>query len=301
MNCDPNELSKLSSCFRCIAGELELVKTYLLCQWLNKQGPLIDSAVTAWSSRVVTNGGAPVSKATQLAVSAFVTGMKADGIWTKMLALNVFVPDSLIACLTPLIVGTGSDPWVNHGFVAGNLSTSGLQWLNGSNNYLDTGCNLATIFPLVTDCGFTWAASSTQIMAMRANAFDTVNMGGLYSDGTNAYTGLFSAWEAQPPLITGVPSKLFCSASRLAATATLIQKNTVNGSGSTSGAAGSARPNLVLYVYCWNTNNVAGTFSATLDITATLMAIHTNLTATDTNNFYARFQTLRNALGGGAV
>lgn len=40
MNCDPNELSKISSCFNCLDGQLQLVKTYLLCQWSDRSAPI---------------------------------------------------------------------------------------------------------------------------------------------------------------------------------------------------------------------------------------------------------------------
>lgn len=300
MTNDPNTLSQVSSCFRCLTDhQLLTLRTSLLCT-IASNG-LFDPAVIAFNNRIVANGGSPLSSSTENALNAFIKGMKADGNWDKMLALNVFLPDSLTACLTPLIVGGGSDPWVNHGFTAGNLSTTGLQQLFGSNNYLDTGCNISNIFTSITDCGFTWASTCSGIMNMRANAFDGGNMAGLYADGTNVRTGLFQPWDVQPALITGTPSKLFSSASRAAATATVIQKNTANGTNSASGGAGAARPNLVLYGFCWNTNNVAGTFPAASDVTCSLLAIHRALTATDTDNFYARFQTLRTALGGGAV
>lgn len=300
MTNDPNTLSQVSSCFRCLTDhQLISLRTSLLCT-IASNG-LFDPAVIAFNNRIVANGGAPLSSATELALNAFIKGMKADGNWTKMLALNVFLPDSLTACLTPLIAGPGSDPWVNHGFVSGDLSTTGLLQTNGSNKYLDTGCNISTIFTGVTDCGFTWASNCSAFMNMRANAFDGGNMAGLYADGSNARCGLFQAWDAQPALISGSPSKLFCSASRAGATATIIQKNTTNGTNSTSGGAGAAQPNLVLYAFCWNTNNVAGTFPAAGDVTCSLVAIHKALSATDTDNFYARFQTLRTALGGGGV
>lgn len=300
MTNDPNTLSQVSSCFRCLSDyQLVAARTSLLCS-IASNG-LLDPLVIAFSNRIVANGGAPLSSATEMALNGFIKGMKADGNWSKMLALNVFLPDSLTACLTPLIVGGGSNPWVNHGFTGANLSTAGLTQINGSNNYLDTGCNISTIFSSVTDCGFTWASNCTASMTMRANAFDGGNMAGLYADASNARTGLFQPWDAQPALISGSPSKLFCSASRAGATATVIQKNTLNGSNSTSGAAGAARPNLVLYAFCWNTNNVAGTFPAASDVTCSLVAIHTALSATDTDNFYARFQALRTALGGGSV
>src|SRR5258705_1931242 len=96
--------------------------------------------VTDWANRVVANGGSAPSAGTKTALSTFVAGCKADAIWAKIFALNCFVPDNLIACFTPLVVGSGSDPWINSGglFVNGDLSVNGLTG-NASNNFLNTG------------------------------------------------------------------------------------------------------------------------------------------------------------------
>jgi len=300
MTNDPNTLSQLASCLRCLSDyQLIAARTSLLCT-IASNG-LLDPLVIDFNNRIIANGGAPLSSSTENALNTFIKGMKTDGIWTKMLVLNVFLPDSLAACLTPLIVGNGSNPWANNGFTAANLSTAGLTQPSGAAIYLNTGCNVSTIFSSVTDSGFTWASACAGLMNMRANAFDGGSMAGLYADASNARCGLFQAWDVQPALISGSPSKLFCSASRAGATATIIQKNTANGSSSTSGAAGLTPPNLVLYTHCWNINNAPGTFPASGDTTCSLIAIHTALSATDTDNFYARFQTFRNAIGGGSV
>jgi hypothetical protein len=310
MTCDPNNLSQLSSCLRCLSDvQLLQTKTLLLCRWLNAVGGVTpptppvppDPALTDWVARVVVNGGAVPSANTQTAVDTFIKGLKTDLIWTKMLALNIFAPDNLTACLTPLIVGTGSDPWVNHGFIAGNLSVNGLQYVNGSNNYLDTGCNISVIFSATTDCGFSWGAASTSGMGFRSNAFDGANMAGLYTDGTTIYTGLFQAWDATQALISGTPSKLFGSASRAAGAVTVYQKNTANGNSSVGGAGGAGLPNLKLFAYCWNSSGAPATFSASGDISCSILAIHKALDATQTTALYNRFQTLRTSLGGGSV
>lgn len=42
MTCDPNNLSQLSSCLRCLTdAQLMQVRTYLLCQWLNVAGNIV--------------------------------------------------------------------------------------------------------------------------------------------------------------------------------------------------------------------------------------------------------------------
>src|SRR5881394_68823 len=66
----------------------------------------------AWAARVVANGGAVPSLSTQTAICNFQAGLIADGLDTKMVIWNAFVPDSFIASSTAqLQPGGGFDPW----------------------------------------------------------------------------------------------------------------------------------------------------------------------------------------------
>src|SRR5258705_5233153 len=69
--------------------------------------------VTDWANRVVANGGSAPSTGTKTALSTFVAGCKADSIWAKIFGLNFFVPDNLITCFIPLVIGMGSEPLIN--------------------------------------------------------------------------------------------------------------------------------------------------------------------------------------------
>lgn len=96
-------------------------------------------SITDWAKRVVTNGGALPSQSTINAMQTFYNTLVSQGLKASMLEVCCFVPDNLIACITPLIKTSGSDPWTNHGpFVAGDVSVNGLTG-NGSTKYLDTG------------------------------------------------------------------------------------------------------------------------------------------------------------------
>ena len=76
-----------------------------------------------WAKRVVTNGGDTPSSNTVSALSTFMFGMDANGLTGKITLINAFVPDSLIATLTPLLKNVSSnDPWTNYNFVSGDLS-----------------------------------------------------------------------------------------------------------------------------------------------------------------------------------
>lgn len=102
---------------------------------LSQAVPLVS---TDWSQRVVANGGPVPSQATIIAMETFRLALVSNGLSSKMRALCVFVPDSLVAARTPLIVGTGLDPWTNNNFTSADLDEFGLTG-NASNTYLDTG------------------------------------------------------------------------------------------------------------------------------------------------------------------
>jgi hypothetical protein len=69
-----------------------------------------------WASRVVANGGAMPSGNTLRAVATFRTSIAS--IRSQIVLCNFFAPDSIVAALTPLIVGPGPGLWptVNPGF-----------------------------------------------------------------------------------------------------------------------------------------------------------------------------------------
>src|SRR5579862_3996322 len=56
-----------------------------------------DTRVCTWATRVVANGGAAPSAATEAALNTFVLGMDSTGLWAKMICVNCLVPDSLTA------------------------------------------------------------------------------------------------------------------------------------------------------------------------------------------------------------
>jgi hypothetical protein len=90
-----------------------------------------------WAARVVINGGAPPSGATVSAISDFCNALDAASLTSQFLALNVFAPDNLTACMTPLIFNFGHDPWANLNFVGGDLSVNGLKG-DGASKYINT-------------------------------------------------------------------------------------------------------------------------------------------------------------------
>lgn len=90
-----------------------------------------------WATRATNNGGTPTAN-TKLALNKFYANLIDKSLDTKMIAVCCLVPDDLPCALTPLIKVRGYDPWVNHNFVAGDLTVNGLVG-NGTTKFLDTG------------------------------------------------------------------------------------------------------------------------------------------------------------------
>ena len=134
LNLTPAQLMSASACYQCIPpGHHQEVQTMMLESILvgiDPQPPEID-VVASWAERVVINGGVKPLQSTIDTLYTFYNGLVSAGLADKMIAVNCFVPDNLIAAITPLIVHPevgGFDPWTNVGFVAGDLSPAGLDW-----------------------------------------------------------------------------------------------------------------------------------------------------------------------------
>ena len=84
------------------------------------------SPVDNWARKVVVAGGAAPSSATKTALKTFYSALNLAGLLPKMVAVNPFVPDNLIASTVPLIWEAGNEQWTNHNFVAGDLTVNGL-------------------------------------------------------------------------------------------------------------------------------------------------------------------------------
>lgn len=262
------------------------------------------NCVTDWANRVVANGGADPSAGTKSALSTFVTGMSSIGVLSLMKAVCCFVPDSLIAAITPLLKAYGNDPWTNANFVTGDLTVAGLRG-NGSNKYLNTGVNPSTCFSSTNSGGLTlystlnnsatsadfsvFGASSSgfQLLTNYSGAayFDCFNGGTGRINGTTLTNGLgyFSGNR------TGAAAEAIYGASSGSAHHSLA---------SGSGAPGSTFPAYSLPIFCWNNAGSIGSYSSKQ---FSFAAIHEGLTITQSADFYTLIQALRTSLGGGFV
>jgi hypothetical protein len=256
----------------------------------------LDSRVTGWVARVVANGGATPSVGTQNALNTFVLGMDASGIWSSMTVVNIMAPDSLIACMTPLLVGGGSDPWSNTGLTGGAVTVNGLK--GDGTHYLNTGFNGSTLS----------ANSAGMSLYIYTPGTGTVVMG--QENGSSPVFLLsgstFACWDnsASTSMLIDSPAAAgFHSGSRTGANASSIYygsslNNVFSVASTTTASSGNNSTfGFPIYVMADNHSNLTPLFISTG--TCSFSAIHAGLTALQTSQLFTNVQALRIALGGG--
>ncbi len=266
-----------------------------------------NAIVISWLGRVVTNGGASVSAKTANAVDAFYSGLITDGIDTLMKSINCLVPDNLIAALTPLVVGGGSDPWTNHSFVSGDISINGLQGSNPGQKWLDTGLVDSSCWSSVNDVGMTIYVASASFETAFQFALLSADQttGALIRVNTNS--GNLAYFYSEDADITGASiGNGYYSGNRTASNATALyaaasghtHSAIASGAGATTHAFRGAK------LFLFTMSDGASPYASATYYSGTLIsfcAFHRGLTAAQSSNFFSRIQTLRTALGGGFV
>jgi hypothetical protein len=95
----------------------------------------------SWADFAVPQNGGTVSAGTRAAAVTFIAAIKAAGIRSKILRLNLYAGNNLAACLTPIIKDAGY-PFFERsvGFVAGDYTeATGLTGNISSTKFLDPG------------------------------------------------------------------------------------------------------------------------------------------------------------------
>lgn len=263
---------------------------------------------TEWSQRVVANGGPLPSQSTITAMETFRLALISSGLSSKMHSVCVFVPDSLIAATTPLIVGIGIDPWTNNNFTGADLTVEGL--MGGGTRYLDSGVRAKSGFAfnsITGNAGMTCVITETD-----GNAAGT-NMG--YQDGTTHQFLLFAAGifstSGQTYFTTNGPSGGFnltftdwnrcgyVSGNSVSGTLSVYEASPLRAhalAGSAAVASSPTTTNNTIYVFAANNTGVAGGNRAER---MSFAAIHDGLTISESATFAGLIQTLRTSLGGG--
>jgi len=220
-----------------------------------------------------------------------------------------FVPDSLIAAITPLIPYGGNNPWTNMGpFVAGDLSVNGLKG-DGSTKYLKTGLVANTIFSDNSNSGIALycatddaGGGSWEVGAgdnLGANTAMFLNIAGVDTFyATNSALGSvagtlpvgfhgFHDGNATDGPLNGM--NIF-----VANSVTSFQSIVHAGFGGSN-----AHPAQQFYIFADNNNGtVQGPYSPRR---LSFCAFHNSMTSGEVQSLYNAVQALRVALGGGYV
>lgn len=275
------------------------------------------SSGAAWSAQVVSNGGSAIGTANQTAVTTFISGLDTDSLTSKMLCCVFFESSSLIAATTPFYFngGSGSQPWTNANFVAGDLTVAGLIG-NGTSKRLDTGIlfgNNSSIIgtssfgvsimypvnpingPYDSDFGFQPPTPTSKYLGIYFNGAQSGNNAFICDCWT--YTLTPARFIAQNNWTNNYIG--FGSYNRTSATAERADfGSTARGYSTLKTQTGegsiSIPPTGSLTAYSQgNTAYSSKRYS--------FVAVHAGLSATETQNLYNRVQTLRTSFGGGTV
>lgn len=266
-----------------------------------------------WAQRVVNNGGAMPSLTTINAMETFRQELTTNGLMTKMHSVCVFVPDSLIAALTPIVVGIGADPWINTNFVTADLNSEGLKG-NGSTKYLDTGVigNSGNAYNSITgNCGM-----SVLITEQEGNPTGRFDVGHRDSgnralilgasvtlNSTNGRTGFFcrtSGVVAEIAFTTDWNRCGFVSGNNVSGTSSIYVKSPLTPLSLLATAVVTPLPSTsaiqTIFAFAFNDNGVAVSHCAKRMST---IAIHDGLTSAESEKLGDLLMTLRTSLGGG--
>ena len=271
---------------------------------IESHGTPFNFVVSGWINRVQVNGGLVPSLNTVKSLDTFVHSLVTCGIDGLMIAVNAFVPDSLIAALTPLYVGPGSDPWTNHNFVAGDLTINGLKG-DAVGKYLQTGIVPANVYGAINSgmsiyCPETYNAASFGYDMESSDAAITSKSGINFLPAANISN--WACFDTGSQVTTANPGPFvgFLSGNRIAANNTSIYKasSTVPFFAAGSNALSGGNLALItndLYVFAANFGFAFGYVSHRLSFAA----MHAGLTAVQDRCLFNAVQALRVALGGG--
>lgn len=254
---------------------------------------------TAWAARVVVNGGAVPSAATQTAIANFQCGLITDGLDTQMIAWNAFVPDNLIAAITAQFISNGAtDPFTNHNFVLGDLTVNGLTG-NAATKYLETG--------LVVPAAFN-ASNGVVVYNYTANAsgFEYGGYNGVQgilgaAKHTDNNTYSYSGATATNVVSLASPGNGYYSAQRVSTSdhrvyfANSITPHAQIGATDVTVVVGTIQ-NIAFNIM---TVNLSGAPQFICSNTLSFIAFTTGLSAADSAKLFLRVQQLRTDLGGG--
>lgn len=252
--------------------------------------------VADWQARITDAGGAAVAPATVTAVTDFWNAIIAANLESKMMEASCFVPDNLIAAITPLYRSTGFPSYSNTGFVVGDLTVNGLLGAAGKrlrNFSVPIGATRS-----LTSIGLTaYLFTNTNSGQCVVGSTDGVNQLALQPFNSNM---LWDSWNftvgagraSWANLWTG-----YLSGNRIAANDSKIYRaksTQAHGSVASIVTSGGSFPNTEIVFFAVN---VAG--ASTHVNRVSFIGVHDGLTEAESSDFFDAIQALRTALGGG--
>lgn len=275
--------------------------------------------VLDWVSRVTGAGGADPASATKQALSDFMDALDAASLTSRMLALNCFVPDSLIAACVPLIANAGLSVWTNNNFSSGDLSVDGLQGSSSApNKYLSTGLapdvDWALTYPFVGLTVYQTASLSGPTDKPCWKATDTINEWRLLFAGSGSSTclgdpGYFTSTFTGLLNSRGYVSvnSIFDSAIPDYAKVVYVGRSGLghsladevpdsNGLGPFPGEPPMGLTDVPIFI-----SNISGVYQDPSKSRLSFAAFHDGLLEADSAALYTAVQAMRTALGGGYV
>lgn len=270
----------------------------------------VSGQVANWAARVITNGGAAVSVNTITAMNTFDLSINSGALQSSIISMIAMVPDNLTAAITPLYKTLGNDPYTNNGYVAGDLTTTGLTG-DGVAKYLDSGVNASNaIGPNGGLALYVPANYNTGTVQDDCGGFDagagraleisfTLSAGNFGFSAGNYGSFLFQSSNAGPLKQLAVKMGWNNGATRY------INSGTITAGGVFTWASGNLAagnldhfPAVSMFCGARNANGVANGFS---NKTISFFAVVGLMDQTQTTNFCNAVQALRVALGGGFV
>jgi hypothetical protein len=264
---------------------------------------VLNELATDWSSRVQTYGGDEPSFQSLLAASNLCDAFAAAEIINKIEACLPVAPDSLIAAITPLIVGTGNGLWTNNNFVSGDLTVNGLAG-DGASKYLSTG--------VIPNVAIASEESAGLVLYFHSDYIGTLSSMDLHSQSGDNTFGLMQLngyvhadiWDASTGRLM-VASQL---AGYLASSRVAVDDFQVYHANSTTAHAAIAattelttgvRHALEMLAFCMNYEGTPTAFSA--HRLSFIMILKQGLTESESSAAYNAIQAYRQAVGGGYV
>ncbi len=259
-----------------------------------------------WTNNVVLNGGALPGSTSYNAINvwydAMITaGLATDGTFSSctIRSANAVAPDSLIAALTPCIDLAGSQPWVNHNFVGGDLTINGLAG-DAATKYLDTGINPSTSFFANNASMILYGYTVTSTSGGDFGNFN-VGAGDCYLDLDQSGNSIGAiATSTANRISVANPGQGYFSISRNSSTAeNLYFANSITphaSIGNETVANANAYTSLNLFLGAINVSGSPAVFS---NNRYSFCAVGRKLTPTQDTAVFNAVQSLRTSLGGG--